>query len=136
MSFDEAQQDKEKLAADKRRETEAIQAVFREHPSAEVEFEDVQESTKPRALMALVKWHPGMLFFQFLADSFYPRTTQPDKRFNAMYERFKCLFWIFLALDVLVMVTVLLFIALLLIRIIFPGLLPCLSSPLGWCGTS
>lgn len=59
MSLDEAQLYRAKLdslaPSDRSKETGAVQSVLREHPSAEVKFKDVQESTSPRALMALVK---------------------------------------------------------------------------------
>lgn len=82
-----------------------------EHPDAQISVANGASLQSPAFLTSLVKWHPAIGGFQFLADCFHGRKgdgIEPaHQRFTQTYKDFKPLFWICVVIDVLLMVAVL-----------------------------
>ncbi|WP_276923330.1 hypothetical protein [Corynebacterium pyruviciproducens] len=78
------------------------------HPSPDPPVSSMKQSvSSPVFLTGLVKWHPAIGSFQFLADCTNPADMPADQRFNNAIERWKCLFYICLFVDFIVMATIL-----------------------------
>lgn len=89
------------------------------HPSFEPEINGSGNINSAAFLMGLVKWHPAIGSFQFLADCHYPQTMMPSERFSATRDAYKLLFWVCVLIDTVVMLTILVGLGVIAGRIIY-----------------
>ncbi len=91
------------------RKAERLAAAAREpHPSPDIPAAALNGSiNSPAFLTALVKWHPAVGAFQYLADCYYPASTPPDKRFTQLSEARPKLLGFCIFVDFVVMLAIL-----------------------------
>ncbi|PFG27429.1 Uncharacterised protein [Corynebacterium renale] len=119
-----ARKGKEDLAnRDKELNSEAVDladTMRRAHPSPDPLSTAMQKPVgSPAFLTALVKWHPAIGCFQFLADCTNPSSDAPDIRFNQALERWPRLFWFCIIVDKIVMLAVLAGLGIIASRVIY-----------------
>lgn len=112
----------EEAKVDKRLSDDALQMADRakrHHPSPDPPSAAMQKPVgSPAFLTAMVKWHPAIGSFQFLADCTNPSSDAPDIRFNRAIERWPCLFWYCVVVDAIVMLAILSGLGFIAIRVI------------------
>ena len=90
------------------------------HPEPQPDTPGTESLSSPSFLMSFTRWHPALGTFQWLADCQYPRDTMPaHERFNNLRDSHKCLYWISVLLDYLVMLTILAGLAWIAARVIY-----------------
>ena len=90
------------------------------HPSPDPPSEAMQKPiNSPTFLTALVKWHPAIGAFQFLADCTNSSEEPPDVRFNKAREEWKKLFWLCVTVDLILMCAVLFMLGVIAVRVIY-----------------
>ncbi|WP_293768083.1 hypothetical protein [uncultured Corynebacterium sp.] len=90
------------------------------HPDSEPANNGAESLTSPSFLMSFTRWHPAIGSFQWLADCHYPRDTMPaHERFNNFRDNHAWLFWLAVAIDIIVMIAVLLGLAIIAGRVIY-----------------
>lgn len=79
------------------------------HPSPDMRPDSMRNGvSSPAFLTGLVKWHPAVGSFQYLADCVYSADTPPHQRFTKLGERWPWLMWGCIALDFVYLIVVLL----------------------------
>lgn len=79
------------------------------HPSPDIPDAAIDKGVgSPKFLTSLVKWHPALGFFQYLADCMSPASMPPDERFNALAEKHKGLWWTCFIVDFISLIVTLL----------------------------
>lgn len=90
------------------------------HPEAQPVTQGTESLSSPSFLMSFTRWHPALGTFQWLADCQYPRDTMPaHERFNNLRYNHKCLYWISVVIDYVVMLTILAGLAWIAARVIY-----------------
>lgn len=78
-----------------------------EHPDAHMQHANGAAINSPAFLTSLVRWHPAVGSFQFLADCHYPKDMKPHLRFTNYAESHQRLLNFCIIIDFIVMVAVL-----------------------------
>lgn len=96
--------------------------VIGSHPDAYMSSTGKVSLSSPTSIMMLVKWHPGVGSFQFLADCTYPPSLPPHERFCRLRDLHTKYYWTVIIIDLVVMLAVLTGLGTIAVRIIWTTL--------------
>ena len=96
--------------------------VIASHPDAYMIDTGKVSFSSPTSIMMLVKWHPGIGSFQFLADCTYPPSLPPHERFCRLRDLHTKYYWTVIIIDLGVMLAVLTGLGTIAVRIIWTTL--------------
>jgi len=99
-----------KLTSDVQVDEAAVTADRAAHPSSDPASNN-GGPTSPEFLIGLLKWHPFMAYFLFLADCNFPNTMPPHERVRGTKAMHKVAYYASILLDYALMLVVLAFLA-------------------------
>lgn len=97
-----------KLTKDVEVDPAAVTADRAAHPNSDPASNNGSPAD-PKFLIGLLKWHPFMAYFLFIADCNFPKTMPPHERVRGTKATHKCSYFASIFLDYVLMLVVLVF---------------------------